>query len=203
MMRYRERLWNFETTYGVYRLVYKDFGVAGGHYIWKGIECVSSGIHVSFSYSNSTSSSVSCTMWFAYFSICVLSVASSISASPIRPEGWFQDSSSAAAGLFKRAPANEPTTFPDGYSTPPTSMTPQSWTDRLAQVVASPSFPTFVPRASETSPWIDADGSVIQNSDERVCMFTSGCINDMDIMYAGHGNIGVSRCVDRVQYDRS
>ena len=132
-------------------------------------------------------------MWTSSFLICVLSIASSISASPIQSGGWFQDSSSATAGLFKRAPSDDPTAFPDGYSTPPTSMTPQSWTDRLAQVVASPSFPTFAPRASETSPWIDADGTVIQNSDERVCMFTSGCINDMDIMYAGHGNIGVSR----------
>jgi hypothetical protein len=131
-------------------------------------------------------------MWIASFSIYVLAIASSISASPIRTEGWFQDSSSAAAGLFRRASSDALTTFPDGYTTPPTSMTPQSWTDRLAQVVASPSFPTFAPRASETSPWIDADGSVIQNSDVRVCMFTSGCINDMDIMYAGHGNIGVS-----------
>jgi hypothetical protein len=110
-------------------------------------------------------------------------------ASPIASDRWFQEPDSAAAKLFARGPSDS---YPDGYSTPPTSSTPQAWTDRLAQVVASDSFPNYGPRASETAPWYASDGTVLQSNDPSVCLFTSGCENPLDIMYAGEGNIGVS-----------
>ena len=129
-------------------------------------------------------------MWTATGLFLALALTTgSTSGSPIRSDGWFQTPDSSAAKLFARGSAID---YPSGYSTPPLSSTPQAWTDRLAQVVASDSFPTYGPRASESAPWIDADGTVLQSNDPSVCLFTSGCENPLDIMYAGEGNIGVS-----------
>lgn len=128
-------------------------------------------------------------MWTATGLVLALALTTrSTSASPIRADSWFQDSDSSVAKLFARGPSD----YPDGYSTPPTSSTPKAWSDRLAQVVASHSFPTYGPRASDSAPWYEPDGTALQSNDPKVCLFTSGCENPLDIMYAGEGNIGVS-----------
>lgn len=113
-------------------------------------------------------------------------------------EPLLHDSSSTVASLFRRDTAGPigslawQSSYPTAYSSPSITSIPKAWTDRLAQVVASPDFPSYGPCSKSGGAWTTGNGTSLDGSDPEVCFFTSGCVSPMDIMVAGQGNIGVS-----------